>query len=213
MHGTNCAGELIYKNGRCQQFSDKTECLNLTVTQPISFIEPAELWIPEVVDGAAIGIASDFEGWSFYAMERDRSANAVQDTTNAQKTTSLGDIMEYPKGTLNMTFLGLFSSHVVTFTIIGIVIMYLLKGTVKPKPNNQTINIQNPPITTPINKTVNTVITMPEENTERPASEKHTTQTQIEIQEIIHVENQFKHKTKQHDTERRPTKILGLNIY
>lgn len=65
-----------------------------------------ELWLPEIVDEKPIGTADNFEGWSYFAKERQHISEDNAVTANAQRTTSVADLLDYPKGVLNTTKYG-----------------------------------------------------------------------------------------------------------
>lgn len=48
------------------------------------------MWFPEIVDQDIVGTASDMEGWSYYAREREHLNSVLNWVTNGQKTTGLG---------------------------------------------------------------------------------------------------------------------------
>lgn len=122
---TNCVRDMIYKDGRWLHLEDKTACSNFTNATAIELTDHIELWIPEVADEAPIGTADHFEGWSYFANERKQISNAIEFTSNAQTTTSVSDLMDYPKGALNATLYGFFMAHLTLFAlIIGGAIIY-----------------------------------------------------------------------------------------
>lgn len=135
VNNTNCYKESIYKNGRWQKLLDPKECVNFTDSTTLSFMETLDLWIPDVADDDITGTSSDFEGWTFYAREKQRLNDAVQFVSNAQETTSVSDILQYPKGMVNATLFGFLSSHILFFVIVLILLRYIcIRKIVKDSP-------------------------------------------------------------------------------
>lgn len=122
---SNCNENMIFQNGRWKQLENATQCKNFTEPIPLALLNPEEMWLPEEIDVDDIGIAADFEGWTLYEKERGDLARAMEYSVNAQSTTSMADLMEYPKGLLNATLLGFLTSHVMTIAAVVLVLFYL----------------------------------------------------------------------------------------
>lgn len=135
---SNCVKDLIFKNGRWIKQSDPTECLSLQNGKIISLFKTEELWFPKILDQDILGTAENFEGWSYYAHERDNLDKAMQWTTNGQSITSLSDLYDLPKGLLNGALSGFLLSHSITFIAIGIISIIIYR---KLFSNNMGINL------------------------------------------------------------------------
>lgn len=127
---SNCNSNMIFKNGRWNQFtkpSNKpTECKTFPEPMELTLLEPEKMWLPDEIDGDDIGVVTDFEGWTLYAKEREELARAMEYSSNAQNTTSMADMMAYPKGALNATLFGFLTTHVLTIGAVALV-LYVLK--------------------------------------------------------------------------------------
>lgn len=118
---SNCADGRIYKDGRWQPLVDAAECIVYTEPTALSLLQPLDVWLPERPPFEATGIAADFDGWSYFAQQKERLGMAVQFATTAQSSTSVGDLLDYPKGALNATVYGLLTTHMAL--IGGVVVL------------------------------------------------------------------------------------------
>lgn len=132
--GTNCVKDLIFKNGRWLKLKDSSECLNLTSVKSLNPFIRQELWLPRIKQQQLVGIAENFEGWSYFANERDNLDKAMQWTINGQQVTSLSDIYNLPNGVLNNILSGFVVSHGLTYIIVGLIAYVLSKKIDNNKP-------------------------------------------------------------------------------
>lgn len=117
---SNCHKGLVFKNGRWMKEPEGVECFDLNKTKEISLFKQQELWFPEIIDKQLIGTAADFEGWSYYANERDNLHESMLWTQNGQSTTSLNDLYALPKGLLNSALSGFLASNMAIWILLGI---------------------------------------------------------------------------------------------
>lgn len=136
---SNCVNDLIFKNGRWLKLTDPTQCLTLNSSQKISLFTHTELWFPTIKDQDLIGTAGNFEGWSYYANERDNLDNAMRWTSNGQSTTSLSDLYNLPKGLFNGILSGFAFSHMILYAAVGLMGLIIYK---KMFSSGQDINIK-----------------------------------------------------------------------
>lgn len=128
IENSNCVKDLIFKNGRWIKMKDEADCLNLKNIKKISPFINQELWFPQMKEQQLVGTSENFEGWSYYANERDNLDKAMRWTTNAQQVTSLSDIYNLPNGVFNKIMSGFAISHTILYIAIGAALfaIYLL---------------------------------------------------------------------------------------
>lgn len=131
VNNTNCINDTIFKEGRWTKLLDKQDCVNFTTPTVLSMGEEVRLWIPEMKDAEEIGTVTDFDGWTYLTQEKDKLNNALRETINAQSTTSMGDLLEYPKGALKVTILSFLASHVLIVTIVVYLVFKKCKKVIK----------------------------------------------------------------------------------
>lgn len=62
--------------------------------------------------------ASDFNGWTYYANEKENLNKVMEWIQNNQATSSLPDLLEYPKEFVNHALTGFFTTHAITIAAI-----------------------------------------------------------------------------------------------
>lgn len=68
---SNCENDNIFKNGRWIKKEKGDKCYELKEVKEISLFSNVELWMPDVEVKEPIGTSNDFEGWSYFANERE----------------------------------------------------------------------------------------------------------------------------------------------
>lgn len=85
-------------------------------TKRLSLFSQVEMWFPDIGDKTLLGIEDDFSGWKYYETMKEKMGNSLEWIKNAQASTSLSDIYEYPKGFIKESIRAFVIAHV--FTII-----------------------------------------------------------------------------------------------
>lgn len=124
---SNCAGLFVYKDGRWTEKGELTECTEISNSTSILLFEKDELWLPEIRQGEFLGTAKDFEGWSYVAKEKENMDRAMKWTRNAQSTTSIGDLYNYPKGLFNYSVMGFVMAHLGVIAVLAAVLWFVCR--------------------------------------------------------------------------------------
>lgn len=124
---SNCAGNHIFKNGRWATNSRSTECVELKDTKTLSLFNKEDLWLPELKKGEFLGTSSDFEGWSYFAKEKDNMDKAMRWTENAESSSGIGDLYKYPKGFFDYSVVGFVTTHLGIIGVLAAVVWFLCR--------------------------------------------------------------------------------------
>lgn len=124
---SNCFKDQIYKDGRWIKNTKPSECLNVEKIERLDLVKRKELWFPELGEEHYLGTAREFDGWTYYAHEKENLNKVVEWVQNHQATTSLADLVEYPKNFLNHALTGFLTTHAITIAIMMGVIYVLCR--------------------------------------------------------------------------------------
>lgn len=166
---SNCRGETTYKNGRWQKRHNDSSCITINDTTTLDLLEPKELWLPNTLDQEIIGTTENMEGWTYYAKEQENIHRSTEWTQNVQSTTSIGDIMNYPKGFIDNAILGFASLHILLYSAAIVIGIYTCWKNLKPNgfaENNEDRRANN----------VQTIINIAETPQRKEKMEEETTQ-------------------------------------
>lgn len=84
----------------------------------ISIFNQIELWFPDTKELEPIGTASDMDGWTFIAQEKENLRQAIEFTTQGKSSTSIADVYEWPRGWLDLSMKAFLTTHAVTITAL-----------------------------------------------------------------------------------------------
>lgn len=115
----------FYLTGCTEEEETYNDTSRLNTTWKIDPFKKQELWFPEIQEQAEIGTVENFEGWTYINNEQINLRETLEWATNVQKTTSLADLAELPKGFINNTMMGFATLHTMTIIAAITVIVYL----------------------------------------------------------------------------------------
>lgn len=125
---SNCFKDLIYRDGRWMKNTNTTDCIDVEKVERLDLVKRVEMWFPELGKEQYLGTSQDFDGWTFYAYEKENLNKVMEWVQNHQATTSLADLVEYPKQFLNHALTGFLTTHAVTIVALIAVMYTLCKG-------------------------------------------------------------------------------------
>nr|QQN90105.1 envelope glycoprotein [Soybean thrips thogotovirus 1] len=123
---SNCHGNLIYSDGRWrkQEVGERGNCVKVSKSLDLDLWRHFSIWMPEIVSDDLFNVATDQEGWSFYAQEKNRLSKAMEVAVDSVPNSALGDILGMPFGSIQGILSGLLIGKVIV--IIVIIIMFIL---------------------------------------------------------------------------------------
>lgn len=115
---SNCYKTLRFTNGRWNNNTNNASCSSWGKVEKIQLFKSKSLWLGDVKPTNFVGTSADFSGWSSFAKVKADLENTLTSTEQSQTTTSLADIMRYPKGFIDNALTGMAVSQMIVVVVI-----------------------------------------------------------------------------------------------
>lgn len=125
---SNCFKDMIYRDGRWMKNANPKDCINMAGVERLELVKKVEMWFPELENEKYLGISENFDGWTYYAHEKENLNRAMEWVQNNQATSSLADLVEYPKEFLNHALTGFLTTHAITIIVVIGITWFICQG-------------------------------------------------------------------------------------